>query len=70
VSHQGAAGQDFFQGAPRSLACPSGAPPQVCTLVKTFEQFVDEGCDNCEAFLGMAERQDRVSELTTHTFEG
>lgn len=38
--------------------------------VKTHAQFLDDGCDNCESFLGLAERQDRVSELTSHTFEG
>ena len=42
----------------------------VCSLVKTFNQFIDEGCDNCESFLGMRDRQDSVSELTSHTFEG
>lgn len=42
----------------------------VCTLVKTYGQFIDEGCDNCESFLKMAERQDRVAEFTSHTFEG
>jgi hypothetical protein len=42
----------------------------VCSLIKTHAQFLDEGCDNCESFLSLAERQDRVTELTSHTFEG
>jgi len=42
----------------------------VCSLIKTHTQFLDEGCDNCESFLSLAERQDRVTELTSHTFEG
>jgi ABC-type Zn2+ transport system substrate-binding protein/surface adhesin len=42
----------------------------VCTLVKTYGQFIDEGCDNCESFLKMADRQDRVAEFTSHAFEG
>jgi hypothetical protein len=42
----------------------------VCSLIKTHTQFLDKGCDNCESFLSLAERQDRVTELTSHTFEG
>ena len=42
----------------------------VCTLVKSMEQFLNEGCDNCEAFLQMRDDTARVSELTSHSFEG
>jgi len=42
----------------------------VCTLVKTMNQFLDEGCDNCERFLQMRDRQDRVMETTSNVFEG
>lgn len=40
-----------------------------CTLLKTFEQFTDAGCENCE-FLGMEGNSKRVQECTTSYFEG
>ena len=42
----------------------------VCTMVKSMEQFLNEGCDNCESFLQLRDNNARVSELTSHTFEG
>ena len=35
-----------------------------CNLVKTFEQFVDDGCDNCPV-LGMKDDQERVVDCTS-----
>jgi transcription elongation factor SPT4 len=40
-----------------------------CGLVKTFRQFYENGCDNCE-FLGLAENTRRCQECTTSYFEG
>jgi transcription elongation factor SPT4 len=40
-----------------------------CSLLKTFSQFVDSGCENCD-FLGMAGENDKVHECTTAYFEG
>ena len=40
-----------------------------CGLVKCFDQFYAEGCENCP-FLELAERQDRVQSCTTSNFEG
>uniref|UniRef100_A0A6U0NDJ1 Transcription elongation factor SPT4 homolog n=1 Tax=Prasinoderma coloniale TaxID=156133 RepID=A0A6U0NDJ1_9VIRI len=40
-----------------------------CKLVKTFEQFIDAGCDNCP-FLNMQSDQDRVTECTSSNFDG
>ena len=42
----------------------------VCTLVKSTEQFLNDGCDNCEAFLKMREDNARVTQHTSHSFEG
>ena len=42
---------------------------KVCTLVKTFTQFVNRGCDNCE-WMELADREDRVAECTSAFFEG
>ena len=41
----------------------------VCRLVKTYEQFFTNGCENCP-FLEMAGQQDRVSDCTTPHFDG
>ena len=40
-----------------------------CSLVKTFTQFYDTGCENC-AFLQMADNRQRVAECTSAYFEG
>uniref|UniRef100_A0A7E4V497 Transcription elongation factor SPT4 n=1 Tax=Panagrellus redivivus TaxID=6233 RepID=A0A7E4V497_PANRE len=42
----------------------------VCSLVKTFDQFVKDGCDNCEDFLAMRNDSERVSEATSSNFNG
>jgi transcription elongation factor SPT4 len=41
----------------------------VCSLVKTYSQFYESGCDNC-GFLSMQENSSRVTECTTVYFEG
>jgi transcription elongation factor SPT4 len=40
-----------------------------CSLVKTFTQFHDSGCENCD-FLGMVGEMDKVHECTTSYFAG
>ena len=40
-----------------------------CGLLKTQEQFYDEGCENCP-FLNMADSMERVNACTTAFFEG
>mmetsp|Transcript_10820 Transcript_10820/g.37315 ORF Transcript_10820/g.37315 Transcript_10820/m.37315 type:complete len:121 (+) Transcript_10820:132-494(+) len=40
-----------------------------CGLVKCFDQFFQDGCENCP-FLELAERQDRVASCTTASFDG
>ena len=40
-----------------------------CSLVKTFAQFLDSGCENCD-FLGMVGEHDKVNECTTAYYEG
>lgn len=38
-----------------------------CHLVKTFEQFYEEGCQNCP-FLGMEGDRERIYDATTTDF--
>lgn len=40
-----------------------------CGLIKCFDQFYQDGCENCP-FLELADRQDRVNSCTTATFDG
>eukprot|EP00924_Labyrinthula_sp_SR-Ha-C_P005390 snap_masked-scaffold_1-processed-gene-30.44-mRNA-1 protein AED:0.41 eAED:0.41 QI:0/-1/0/1/-1/1/1/0/113 len=40
-----------------------------CLLVKTFTQFYEEGCDNCQ-FLQMTEDRDRCEMATTSDYQG
>ena len=40
-----------------------------CLLVKTFSQFLEQGCENCP-FLGLQDEQERCREVTTDQFEG
>eukprot|EP00894_Picocystis_sp_ML_P005526 jgi/Pico_ML_1/56043/g1641.t1 len=41
----------------------------VCHLVKSFEQFATEGCDNC-TFLSMEDDTEKVYDCTSVNFEG
>jgi len=41
----------------------------VCKLVKSQNQFVDHGCDNCN-FLEMEQNQERMMDCTTAHFDG
>jgi transcription elongation factor SPT4 len=40
-----------------------------CGILKTQDQFYDEGCENCP-FLDMADNTERVNSCTTAFFEG
>ncbi|KAL0248175.1 hypothetical protein GEMRC1_003411 [Eukaryota sp. GEM-RC1] len=40
-----------------------------CGLIKTEDQFIDLGCENCD-FLNMEGDPDRVAEVTTTSYEG
>jgi len=40
-----------------------------CGILKTLDQFLEEGCDNCE-FLDMAGNHERCNLCTTAFFEG
>merc|ERR1719469_1207905 len=40
-----------------------------CGLLKTYNQFLDDGCENCP-FLRMAEENDKCRSYTTSFFEG
>jgi transcription elongation factor SPT4 len=40
-----------------------------CSLIKTVDQFYDDGCENCP-FLRIDGNQDRVMKSTTAYFEG
>ncbi|KAL5287556.1 SUPT4H1 family protein [Megaselia abdita] len=42
----------------------------VCSLIKTFEQFENDGCDNCESFLRMKNNKDNVYDHTSNNFDG
>ncbi|KAK6191319.1 hypothetical protein SNE40_003041 [Patella caerulea] len=42
----------------------------MCSLIKTFEQFEYDGCDNCEEHLHMKNNRDNVYECTSSNFDG
>lgn len=42
----------------------------LCGLVKTYDQFMNDGCDNCERKLGLAGASDRILDCTTTNFTG
>ena len=41
-----------------------------CSLIKTFDQFETDGCDNCESFLGLKHNRDHVYDCTSANFDG
>lgn len=40
-----------------------------CRLLKSFNQFYDQGCENCP-FLSLREDRDRINDATTTNFSG
>ncbi|XP_028141991.2 transcription elongation factor SPT4-like [Diabrotica virgifera virgifera] len=42
----------------------------VCSLIKSFDQFEKEGCENCEEFLRMKNSHDNVYDCTSNNFDG
>jgi len=42
----------------------------LCSLVKTFDQFEVDGCDNCESFLQLKNNREAVYTCTSSSFEG
>ena len=41
----------------------------VCSLIKTFDQFETDGCDNCESVLHLKRNRDNVYDCTSSNFE-
>ncbi len=42
----------------------------LCSMVKSFDQFEQDGCDNCERYLSMKHDRDKVYECTSSNFDG
>jgi len=42
----------------------------LCSLIKSFDQFQKNGCDNCDVFLQMKGNPDSVYENTSANFDG
>ncbi|CAH1405418.1 unnamed protein product [Nezara viridula] len=42
----------------------------VCSLIKSFEQFEFDGCDNCDEFLRMKNNRENVYDCTSSNFDG
>jgi transcription elongation factor SPT4 len=41
-----------------------------CLLVKSYKQFMDEGCENCSPAFDMKDDPEKIAECTTASFEG
>ncbi len=39
-------------------------------FLQTFEQFENDGCENCEAFLALRHNRENVYDCTSSNFEG
>ncbi|XP_011297310.1 transcription elongation factor SPT4 [Fopius arisanus] len=42
----------------------------VCSLIKTFDQFELDGCENCDEFLRLKNNKDNVFDCTSSNFDG
>lgn len=42
----------------------------VCAIVRTQQQFMSQGCPNCEDFLELAGNSEMVSDCTSQVFDG
>lgn len=39
-------------------------------MVKTYRQFVEEGCENCASAFELKDDEPKITEVTTQNFEG
>ncbi|KAJ4458202.1 hypothetical protein PAPYR_6167 [Paratrimastix pyriformis] len=42
----------------------------VCGLIKTTQQFVENGCENCEKYVHLSGDRERVLDCTTPRYQG
>ncbi|XP_063679580.1 transcription elongation factor SPT4-like [Bolinopsis microptera] len=42
----------------------------MCSLLKNTEQFIIDGCDNCDQWLSLKNNRERVLECTSPNYEG
>jgi len=42
----------------------------VCSLIKSFDQFESDGCDNCETVLHLKNNRDNIYDCTSANFDG
>jgi transcription elongation factor SPT4 len=42
----------------------------ISALFQTFEQFENDGCDNCDEFLNLKNNRDNVYDCTSSNFDG
>jgi transcription elongation factor SPT4 len=42
----------------------------VCSALRTFDQFRESGCPNCEAFLNLRDSVDRIVDCTSTLWSG
>ncbi|XP_050310539.1 transcription elongation factor SPT4-like [Anthonomus grandis grandis] len=42
----------------------------LCSMIKSIDQFEQDGCDNCEEFLKMKNNRDVVYDCTSQNFDG
>ncbi|KAH9253673.1 hypothetical protein BASA81_008291 [Batrachochytrium salamandrivorans] len=45
-------------------------PPTSSLLVKTYQQFLEEGCENCADAFEMKDDEVKIADVTTQNFEG
>uniref|UniRef100_A0A182WLU7 Transcription elongation factor SPT4 n=1 Tax=Anopheles minimus TaxID=112268 RepID=A0A182WLU7_9DIPT len=57
-----------FESIPKDLRALRAC--LVCSLVKSFDQFETDGCDNCEDFLRMKNNREQVYDCTSNNFDG
>ncbi|KAH9391167.1 Transcription elongation factor SPT4 [Tyrophagus putrescentiae] len=42
----------------------------LCSLVKSFDMFEENGCENCDQYLGMKNNRQMIYDCTSNNFEG
>ncbi|XP_003388234.1 PREDICTED: transcription elongation factor SPT4-A-like [Amphimedon queenslandica] len=43
---------------------------KLCSMVKSFDQFLYNGCDNCERYIHLKGNRGRVNDCTSPNFDG
>lgn len=61
---------DNYENPKRSQGRSALRACLLCAMIKTYDDFLAEGCDNCEKYLRMVNRSNSVLDCTSANYSG